>query len=121
MKDLKQRTLRGGLARVGTQAANFVVRMGSLMILARLLGPRDFGLVGMVTAVIGVFSVFRDFGLSSAAVQRSHITPEQSSTLFWIHLLVGFTLSVIALVLGTFVAAFYHAPRLVAITALLAT
>ena len=121
MKDLKQRAMRGGLARIVTQITTLLLRTVTLMIMARLLAPKDFGLVGMVTAVIGVFSVFRDFGLSSAAVQRSHITPEQSSTLFWINLLVGFTLSVIALVLGPFVAAFYHEPRLVAITALLGT
>jgi O-antigen/teichoic acid export membrane protein len=121
MKDLKQRTLRGGLARVGTQAANFVVRMGSLMILARLLGPRDFGLVGMVTAVIGVFSVFRDFGLSAAAVQRTSVTREQSSTLFWINLVVGACLTLLVLAMAPLVAMFYHEPRLVGVTAVMAT
>ena len=84
MKDLKQRTIRGGFAKIGYQGANFLLRMGSLMIMARLLDPKDFGLVGMVTAVIGVFNVFRDFGLSAAAVQRASVTKEQSSTLFWI-------------------------------------
>jgi hypothetical protein len=86
MKDLKQRTIRGGAAKFCSQGANFLLRMASLMILARLLDPKDFGLVGMVTAVIGVFSVFRDFGLSAAAVQRTSVTEEESSTLFWINL-----------------------------------
>ncbi len=121
MKDLKQRTLRGGLARVCTQGANFLVRMGSLMILARLLDPKDFGLVGMVTAVIGVFSVFRDFGLSAAAVQRTTVTREQSSTLFWINLLVGAILSLFVLAMAPLVAAFYHEQRLIGVTAVLAT
>lgn len=35
------------------------------MIMARLLAPKDFGLVGMVSAMIGIFSVSRDFGLSA--------------------------------------------------------
>ena len=121
MKDLKQRTMRGGLAKIAAQITNLVLRTGTLMIMARLLVPRDFGLVGMVTAVIGVFSVFRDFGLSAAAVQRSSITGEQSSTLFWINLLVGVVMGLIAVALGPFVAAFYHEPRLVAVTAALAT
>jgi len=54
--------------------SHFLVRMVSLMILARLLDPKDFGLVGMVTAVMGIFSFFRDFGLSAAPVQRTTVT-----------------------------------------------
>lgn len=113
--------MRGGLAKIVSQITNLLLRTGTLMIMARLLVPRDFGLVGMVTAVIGVFSVFRDFGLSAAAVQRNSITSEQSSTLFWINLLVGATLGVIAVALGPAVAAFYHEPHLVGVTAVLAT
>jgi len=121
MKDLKQRTIRGGLAKIVAQATTLLLRTGSLMIMARLLAPKDFGLVGMVTAVIGVFSIFRDFGLSAAAIQRETITKEQSSTLFWINLLVGATLTLLTLATGPFVAAFYHEPRLSGVTAVLAT
>ena len=121
MNDLKQRTLRGGLAKIITQAANLLVRMGSLMVLARLLDPKDFGLVAMVTAITAVFSVFRDFGLSSAAVQRSSISSEQSSTLFWINLLVGVILSLLILAAAPFIVSFYHDHRLFGVTAVLAT
>jgi len=74
MKDLKAKTIRGGLARLGAQGANFFFRLASLMVLARLLGPNDFGLVGMVTAFTGVLGLFRDFGLSSAAIQHAEVT-----------------------------------------------
>ena len=121
MKDLKQRAIRGGLAKICSQATSFLVRMGSLMILARLLDPKDFGLVGMVTAVIGVFNVFRDFGLSGATVQRSSVTEKQISTLFWINLLVGATLGLLSLAMAPFVVRFYHEPRLFGVTAALAT
>ena len=43
----------------------------------------------MVTALTGVLNLFRDFGLSTATVQRTTITDAQLSTLFWINLLVG--------------------------------
>ena len=56
MKDLKEKTIRGGLVRLIAQGANFFLRLGSLVILARLLGPKDFGLVGMVTAFTGVLT-----------------------------------------------------------------
>jgi O-antigen/teichoic acid export membrane protein len=120
VKDLKQRAIRGGLARVISQSSTLLLRMGSLMIMARLLTPKDFGLVGMVTAMIGIFSVFRDFGLSAAVVQRSSITAEQSSTLFWINLLVGAILTLATMAMAPFVAAFYHEQRLIGVTFVLA-
>jgi O-antigen/teichoic acid export membrane protein len=120
MKDLKERTIRGGVAKVCSQAASFLLRVGSLMILARLLEPKDFGLVGMVTAVTGVLNLFRDFGLSTAAIQRTTVTEEQISTLFWINMLVGAILSVLTVGIAPVLAAFYHEPRLVAVTAVLA-
>ncbi len=121
MKDLKHKTIRGGAAKVLAQVANLVLRTGSLMILARLLDPKDFGLVGMVTAVINVFMVFRDFGLSAAAVQRMNVTEEQASTLFWINLLFGAGLGLLAVAMAPLVVAFYHEQRLLGVTAVLAT
>jgi len=120
MKDLKQRTIRGGLARLFAQAATFIIRGGSLVILARLLSPRDFGLVGMVTAFTGVLNLLKDFGLSSASVQQTTITDEQISTLFWINMLVGTLLALLTAAMAPLIAAFYHEPRLVAVTAVLA-
>ena len=121
MQDLKQRTIRGSFAKLCAQGANFFLRVGSVMILARILDPKDFGLVGMVTAVTGVLSLFRDFGLSTATVQRDNITDEQISTLFWINLSVGVLLAIFSLAIAPVVAAFYHEPRLFAVTAVLAT
>jgi len=121
MKDLKQKAILGGFAKICSQGTGFLVRMGSLMIMARLLDPKDFGLVGMVGAVIGVFSVFRDFGLSAAVVQRATVTKEQASTLFWINLLVGAILGALSLAMAPFVVFFYHEPRLLGVTAALAS
>jgi PST family polysaccharide transporter len=120
MKDLQQRTLRGGLAKLCAQGLNFTLRIGSLMILGRLLDPNDFGLVGMVTAMIGVFNLFRDFGLSTAAVQRPNVTKEQHSTLFWVNMLAGAILTVLVMASAPAIASFYHEPRLLAVTSVLA-
>jgi O-antigen/teichoic acid export membrane protein len=120
MKDLKERTIRGALARVCAQAANFLLRVGSLVVLARLLDPKDFGLLGMVTAFTGVLNLFRDFGLSSATVQRTTVTNEQISTLFWINMLVGGLLGLLSVALAPALSAFYHEPRLFGVTAVLA-
>jgi len=121
MKDLKERVVRGGLAKVCAQGANFALRIGSLMVLARLLDPKDFGLVGMVTAFTGILNLFRDFGLSAASVQRASVTDEQVSTLFWINILVGVVLALLLAAMAPVVVTFYHEPHLLGVTLVLAT
>ena len=121
MKDLKERTIRGSIARSCAQATNFVLRLVSLMILARLLEPKDFGLVGMVTAFTGVLDLFRDFGLSAATVQRTTVTGEQISTLFWVNITCGVVLALVMVVMAPRFAAFYREPRLLWVTIVLAT
>ena len=121
MQDLKGKTIRGGLARLFAVGTGFLLRLGSLIILARLLSPKDFGLVGMVTAFTGFLGVFRDFGLSSAAVQRTTITEEQMSTLFWINILLGLLLMAVAFAMAPAIAAFYRNPQLFWVTAVLAS
>jgi O-antigen/teichoic acid export membrane protein len=86
------------------------------MVMARLLNPKDFGLVGMVTAFTGVLSLFRDFGLSAATVQRVDVTDRQMSTLFWINILVGVMLGLLAAVMAPVAVAFYHEPHLFWVT-----
>lgn len=119
MKDLKEKTIRGGLARLMAQGADFSLRLGSLMVLARLLDPKDFGLVGMVTAFTGVMMLFRDFGLSAAAIQHTAVTEDQLSNLFWINVLAGILLGLLLVAGAPAIAAFYHEPRLRAVSAAL--
>jgi O-antigen/teichoic acid export membrane protein len=120
MQDLKGKTIRGGLARLCSQGASFLLRVGSLMVLARLLDPKDFGLVGMVTAFTEVLTWFRDFGLSSAAIQYPIITEEQISTLFWINISFGALLALVTAGMAPAIAAFYDEPELFAVTVVLA-
>ena len=120
VEDLKGKTIRGGATRAGAVIAGFGLRLGSTMVLARLLSPADFGLLGMVTAFTGVLNLFRDFGLSAATVQRASISKEQASTLFWINLAVGGILTLLTVLLAPAVAGFYHEPRLARITSVVA-
>lgn len=120
MKDLKEKTIRGGFARLGAQGASFFLRLGSLMVLARLLEPADFGLVGMVAAFTGVLNLLRDFGLSCATIQRATVTEEQISNLFWINVLAGGALAAFLAIAAPEIAVFYREPRLTAVTAVLA-
>src|SRR6267378_3945962 len=121
MKDLREKAIRGGFARVVAQTIFFVLRVGALMVLARLLDPKEFGLVGMVTAFTGVLNLFRDFGLSTATVQRATVTDEQISTLFWINILAGVILGFLLSASAPIISSFYHEPRLFWVTIVLAT
>jgi PST family polysaccharide transporter len=114
--DLKVKALRGGIAKLCGQAGIFALRLASLVVLARLLSPRDFGLVAMVTVVTGVYGVFTSAGLASAAIQRTAITHQQISTLFWINILVGVALAFLCVVTAPVLAEFYHEPRLFWVT-----
>jgi PST family polysaccharide transporter len=116
MNDLKGRTLRGGVAKLCGQGATFILRLGFLMVMARLLDPADFGLVAMVTVVTGFYNLFTSAGLSSATVQSSNVTVEQISTLFWINILVGAMLGLLCLATAPILVAFYHEPRLLHVT-----
>ncbi len=118
-KDLKRRTAHGSVVSAGAQVATLVFRTGSMMILARLLVPKDFGLVGMVTAFTGFLGLFRDAGLSMATIQRASITNAQTSTLFWINVVVGGLLAALAAVAAPVLTKFYHEPRLFWVTVVL--
>lgn len=120
MSELTETALRSGLARVGAQAISFALRIGSIMVFARLLSPKDFGFVGMVTAITGLLSLLRDFGLSAATVQRAHVTEEQLSSLFWFNLLFGGILGLGVVALAPLVTHFYNEPRLFWVTVALA-
>jgi PST family polysaccharide transporter len=98
------------------QAANFILRTGSMIVLARLLLPQDFGLVGMVTAFTGFLGLFRDVGLSMATVQRASISHGQTSTLFWVNLVVGGLLTALCAAAAPFLVSFYAEPRLFWVT-----
>jgi O-antigen/teichoic acid export membrane protein len=116
MEILKQRAIRGGFAKLIGQAATFVLRLFYMMVVARLLTPAEFGLVAMVTAVTGVYDLFRDGGLSAAAIQQVIVTEEQKSALFWVNMAIGGLLSLLCLLTAPILVHFYNEPRLFWVT-----
>ncbi len=119
LTNLKGRTISGAFITIAAQGGQFVLSLGSIMVLARLLTPKDFGLFAMVTTVIGYLRVFKDAGLSTATVQREGITHAQVSNLFWINVAVSGVISLIFAAGSPIVAWFYREPRLVPITLVL--
>ncbi|HEX3625635.1 MAG TPA: lipopolysaccharide biosynthesis protein, partial [Verrucomicrobiae bacterium] len=119
--NLKSRTVSGGFVTVTSQAIQFALVLGSTMILARLLTPRDFGLVAMVSTLMGFLGVFKDAGLSIATVQRDGINHAQVSNLFWVNVVVSGLVSALVVVSAPLLGWFYREPLLVWITLPLAS
>jgi PST family polysaccharide transporter len=111
-----QRSLRGGAVTLTARAVNAVLQIGSVLFLARLLMPEDYGLVGMVTAITGFAAMLVDLGTRDAIVQRPKITEGEISALFWITFGMGCGFALIVGCCSPLIAWFYHEPRLKMIT-----
>lgn len=72
-----------------------VLRVGFSILLARLLSPREFGLIGMVGVFTGFAGVFVNLGLGQAIVQRKDLRAEHLSTAFTLSLLSSAVLAVL--------------------------
>jgi len=120
MQDLRQKTIRSGLAKVMGQGIGAIMRLAFMVVLARLLDPGEFGLVAMVTAITGLLGMFAAAGLSSAAVQARSISKAQFSTLFWVNMLLGVAFALLCCALAPVLVRFYGEPRLFWLTILMA-
>lgn len=120
-EDIKQRAIRGGIITSASQVIMFVLRLASIMVLARLLIPEHFGLIGMVTALTVFIEKFEDLGLGDAVVQRKEITHEQLSTLFWLNIIICLFIAILVALCAKAIALFYDDQRLVWITVALAS
>jgi len=118
-QDLARKSVRGGATTMTAQGIQFALNLAGTMVLARLLTPADFGLIGMVTVVVGFAGMFKDAGLSMATVQKEAVTREQISTLFWLNALLSVGVGLCILLASPLVAWFYGRPELTAVTAVL--
>jgi PST family polysaccharide transporter len=116
LRDLGRKSVRGGIFTIGSQAANFGIQLTSTVILARLLTPDDYGMLAMVMTVTAFAGLFRDLGLSSAAIQKKELTHPQQSNLFWLNVGMGLALTILVAALAPLVARFYGRPELTHVT-----
>src|SRR6185295_6977055 len=112
MDSLGGRTARGGVVTMASHGMKFAVSIGATAILARLLSPQDYGLIGMVAVATNFIVMFKDLGLATATVQKSEITSEQISTLFWVNLTLSVITMLVMVLLAPAISWFYGDPRL---------
>lgn len=118
--NLRERTITGvswsAISQVLNQAFTFAISI----VLARILGPEVYGLIGMITVFTGFAAVFGDLALGAAIIQRKELEERHLNAAFWINVTTGVMLSLLMVALAPVVAWFYDAPELLMLSAVIA-
>lgn len=118
-KDLKQKTISGLFWRFAERCSSQIISFVVSIILARLLTPDDYGLIGLITVFINILLVFAQSGLGNALVQRKNIDDTEFSTVFYFSLVFSLVLYGILWSIAPYIAKFYNEVRLVKIVRVL--
>ncbi len=113
---LRTKTVRG----VGWSFTDAVAKYGISfivsIILARLLGPDTYGLIGIIMIFTSFFCVLVDGGLTNAIIRKQDAKDVDYCTVFWTNLCLSFTLSLTFFFCADFISEFFKRPELVALT-----
>lgn len=112
---LKQKTVSGLLWSFIDQLANLGITFIAGIILARLLSPEEFGLIGMITVFIAVSESFIISGFSSALIRKKDCSDTDYSTVFYFNLIVGILFFIILFISAPAIASFFNKLQLIAI------
>lgn len=116
MTSLAHSAARGAFFTFAAQAAKILLQLASVVVLARLLSPHDYGLLAIVLVVVGVGEIFRDFGLTSASIQAPELSRGQRDNLFWINAGIGAALSLVLFALAGPLSNLTSQPEIVGMT-----
>lgn len=112
---LKSKTVKGvvwsSIERFSTQGVQFLI----MIIMARLLTPKDYGLIGMLAIFLAVAQSLIDSGFSQALIRKQNRTDIDNSTVFYFNIIVSCSLYLILFITAPFVADFYNQPELTSV------
>lgn len=112
MGELKEKTLSGvkwnAIGRFSTQGVSFVISI----LLARILTPSDYGVVGMIGIFMAIAQTFIDSGFGSALIRKKDCTDEDFSTAFYFNIVVGIVCYLILFLAAPLIADFFDTPIL---------
>ena len=111
-ESLTHKTVRGTFwsfaERFTAQGVNLLV----LVIIARLLSPKEFGLIGMLAVFLAVAQSLIDSGFSQALIRKQNRTEEDKNTVFYFNIFVSVVLYLLLYLISPWVASFYEEPQL---------
>jgi O-antigen/teichoic acid export membrane protein len=94
---------------------NRVLTLVFFAILARLLGPKAFGLVALSSVYIGFLMVFQEQGFGHAIIQRDQLHPDHLNAAFWMNVTLSLALALVTVLGAPVVGWLFHEPRLAGI------
>jgi teichuronic acid exporter len=112
---LKKQAISGMFWTYGQQFGGQMVTFLVSVILARLLLPEAFGLIGMLTIFIGLGTVLFEGGLTSSLIRSNELTSEDYSTVFYFNLVSSCVIYMLLFIAAPYIADFYHQPQLCSI------
>ena len=113
---IKRKLLKGSIwnsiAQFGAQGINFVL----MLVLASLLEPTDFGLLGMVAVITGFVGYFSEFGFIASMIQKKDVDELDCNTVYWTSIAFAVVLYGLVYLAAPAVSLFYGDDRLTPIT-----
>lgn len=97
------------LEKLSSQAVSFIIGI----ILARLLTPYDYGVVGLTAIFIAISNVFIEAGFANALIQNQHRTEKDLSTAFYFNVVVGLVCYIVLWVATPSIANWFNEPLLI--------
>ncbi|MEQ8196863.1 MAG: lipopolysaccharide biosynthesis protein [Clostridiaceae bacterium] len=101
---------------IACQGIQFIIQI----VLARILLPEDFGIIGMITVFIAVSQSFVDSGFTTALIREKDPSQEDYSTAFYFNLVMAFVMYIILFFSAGAISSFFNEPQLTAILRVLA-
>ena len=117
---LRNKAASGAIWKTIEQMFSQIIHFGLGIILARLLAPSDFGIVGMLAIFISVANTLQDSGFGNALIQRKNRTQSDFSTAFYFNLISAVIIYCILFFSAPTIAEFYNIPILKDVTRVLA-
>ena len=104
---IKRNIVTGFLWSVFGQVGYLGVAFITNILLVRILGPYEFGQIGIIMFFVAIGKVLTESGLSGALVRKNDATEEDFSTVFIFNLIISFVLVAVIIVMSGYVADFY--------------
>ena len=119
VKILGQRALLGASWSAIARATIQLSALAASTIVARRVPPYAYGIVGMATLAIGLISLFRDLGTSSAVIQKRDLNQDLLSSLFWLNVGIGFAGTAVCFLSAPIVARMFREPAVIPVVRVL--
>ena len=120
MNNLRQRTLTGLGWTGATRLLGQTIQLAATVVLARLLSPKEYGLLGMVLVFTGFATFVADMGLGASIIQRSTVSDRHLNSVFWLNVATGMLLTGLLALAAPLIASFYDEPQLRMLTVVIA-